>query len=116
MQITHVFLEEKYRLHVLDTFWVFLVILGVKIALFQKILGVYFQKIIKNQPGGVILFRVAQSKAETRRFSMVYRFIYFFLDLHGHFDLESQKFSDFWHFPRAPVQVLNMQPVMQCTG
>ena len=103
MQFAHVFLEEKYRLHSLGIFWAYMVTLGGKITLFQKILGVYFQKIIKNQPGGVILFRVAQSKAETRRFSMVYRFIYFFLDLHGHFDLESQKFSDFRHFPRAPV-------------
>ena len=103
MQITHVFLEEKYRLHVLDTFWVFLVILGVKIALFQKILGVYFQFFKKNQPERVIPIRVAQSKAETQSFSMVYRFIYLFLDLHGQKILENQKFSDFGHFPRAPV-------------
>ena len=74
MQFTHVFLEEKYRLHILGIFWayMYMVTLGAKITLFQKILEVYFQNFLKNQPEGINLIPVAQSKAETRRFSMVY--------------------------------------------
>ena len=79
MQFTHVFLEEKYRLHILGIFWAYMVTLGARITLFQKILGVYFQKIIKNQSEGVILIRVAQSKAETAGFQWYIGYYTFFL-------------------------------------